>query len=568
MIKKSFYVASLALLAIQVGVPQFNASESTQTIVTSQSTGYATEHPTKAQVKAAQPTDIVVFEDNVVAESVSNVLGIQVGNVTVEDMTRVTDLVFLTPVASLSGLEYAVNLRSIEAIIGNISDLTPLANLTKMEDLDLRANKITDISALASLTKLVNLNISYNQVSDISAIKDATGLKSLYVEENNISDISALTNLTQLDDVEMPFNKITDITPLSNATALRRLGLGYNEISDISALSNMSNLEMLSLPVNKISDFSPIQANAKLNADLKGQTVILPPKTVYTAEPVIFNVNGENGKQYPVNMGVPNEVVTRLTGSTTINFNSPYKMQYSASFAQFVTHLDKTWKDEESINEGKALSDDELKTLFNVVDMGEPYTVDQSAIDYHTPGTYQVTFETAADTINTSLVIVDVKPVITVSNSTVQIKLGETIADYLESFGITATEIIDGDLTHRIIFDDSKVDYNSVGSYQVDFKIIDDEGNEANVAGNVTIEDAPIVTPEVEKSEIEIEEKTTVSDTKSEIEEQTTKSEADTIAMTTDKQTLASTGNKTSVLIIALSLITTGLFAQKRKTIK
>ena len=59
-------------------------------------------------------------------------------------------------------------------------------------------NQISDISALSSLTKLEALDLSRNQIRDVSALSDLkqeTHLEHLFLSHNQISDISALSGL-------------------------------------------------------------------------------------------------------------------------------------------------------------------------------------------------------------------------------------------------------------------------------------------------------------------------------------------------------------------------------------
>ena len=61
-------------------------------------------------------------------------------------------------------------------------------------------NNISDISALAGLTNLRDINLWGNNISDISPLADLTGLWYLVLWGNNISDISALVDNAGLSD--------------------------------------------------------------------------------------------------------------------------------------------------------------------------------------------------------------------------------------------------------------------------------------------------------------------------------------------------------------------------------
>ena len=162
-------------------------------------------------------------------------------------------------ISDLTGLEFATNLGALwldgEEVTGGIwrnsnsvSDLSPLAGLTRLEELDLWKNAVSDISPVAALTQLTHLGLLGNAVSDISPVAGLTNLETLSLDSNSISDISAVAGLTNL----------------------RRLQLNNNFISDISAVVGLTNLMRMRLAWNKISDLSPLVANRGLGS---GDTV-------------------------------------------------------------------------------------------------------------------------------------------------------------------------------------------------------------------------------------------------------------------------------------------------------
>ena len=76
-----------------------------------------------------------------------------------------------------------------------ISDVSPLAGLTTLEDLSLAKNAISDISSLSGLTKLINLDLANNAISDISSLLRFTDLEELSIGGNPIQDFSLFSTL-------------------------------------------------------------------------------------------------------------------------------------------------------------------------------------------------------------------------------------------------------------------------------------------------------------------------------------------------------------------------------------
>lgn len=142
---------------------------------------------------------------------------------------------------------------------------------------------------------------------------------------------------------------------------------------------------------------------------------------------------------------------------------------------------------EQSAPEGSTLTDAQLLDLFNVTaednDGIDYIKVDTSKVDFNTPGRYSIIF-TAYDIYGMKsneyysiIEVTDVIPTIETDSDEIDIVLGsgQTISDVLN---IDASELEDNDLTSEVIIDDSQVNYNQEGSYQVILSVTDDEGNE------------------------------------------------------------------------------------------
>jgi Leucine-rich repeat (LRR) protein len=167
-------------------------------------------------------------------------------------------------IANLSGLEYCINLISLDLRDNQIGDISALAGLTKLEWLDLSYNLISDISPLASLTNLKWLYLYNNEIVDVSPLAGLTKLLYLYVQSNQIVDISPLASLTNLTRLLLFTNQISDISGVAGLTKLTWLYLHENQISNISPLVNLTNLTQLDLSDNQVSGIAPLGNLTKL----------------------------------------------------------------------------------------------------------------------------------------------------------------------------------------------------------------------------------------------------------------------------------------------------------------
>ena len=110
-------------------------------------------------------------------------------------------------IADLTGLEYAVNLTTLslsQIYVDNgwhqnpISNLSPLASLTNLVELDLSFTGVSDVSALASLTNLETLLLGYTAVSDVSPLLGLSSLSRLDLEGCPLSYASIHTHIPAL----------------------------------------------------------------------------------------------------------------------------------------------------------------------------------------------------------------------------------------------------------------------------------------------------------------------------------------------------------------------------------
>jgi len=144
----------------------------------------------------------------------------------------------------------------------------PLANLRKLETLNLRSNQITNLVALTQLTKLRTLALTGNRINDLRPLAGLRQLKSLDLSQNKLTDLGPLTGLTNLESLHLQNNQITDLRPLANLRQLKVLSLQNNRVADrppmdLAPLARLTALTELHLTNNQIIELNPL-------AELKG----------------------------------------------------------------------------------------------------------------------------------------------------------------------------------------------------------------------------------------------------------------------------------------------------------
>ena len=140
-----------------------------------------------------------------------------------------------------------------------ISNITPVAHLKHLIQLELDYNQIKDITPLEKCKKLTQLQLFNNQVQDLKPLEKCIQLTRLQLFNNQIKDLKPLEKCTQLYKLNLNNNYISDLHPLEKCTKLRLLYLANNRITNmpltlVNALPNLfaSGLELEGNPIQNI----------------------------------------------------------------------------------------------------------------------------------------------------------------------------------------------------------------------------------------------------------------------------------------------------------------------------
>ena len=242
--------------------------------------------------RTENPSDFVNIPDDQLAGYVRRTLGLEesepITHSKIKELTRLEVKYSKPYVYDLKGLDKATNLTYLQLSFPyHISDITPLAKLTKLQELYIYDSSISDLSPLAGLTqlthltflrgyvedltplagltKLTELNLGRNMVRDITPLENLTELTRLDIHDNPLSDISPLANLRNLNSLYLNNNRIINLTPLASLTQLQGLTIHYNRVSDLTPLADLSQLSFLSIHDNLISDLTPLNGLVQLN---------------------------------------------------------------------------------------------------------------------------------------------------------------------------------------------------------------------------------------------------------------------------------------------------------------
>ena len=137
-------------------------------------------------------------------------------------------------------------------------------------------------------------------------------------------------------------------------------------------------------------------------------------------------------------------------------------------------------------------SSDKVKLSVEKFDVdGIAHDEESQTITLGAIGTFEITVSATDDSGNTSkekvsLVVEDhTQPVLLLSQTMFSMTAGDVAPNYM---GVAqASDNVDGDLTARISVDASDVNYNSAGTYEVVYTVLDSSGNATVMTATVTV---------------------------------------------------------------------------------
>jgi Leucine-rich repeat (LRR) protein len=177
-----------------------------------------------------------------------------------QNLTRLRTLVLnSTSVIDLQPINNLRNLIELDLNNTSVVDLTPLRELRNLRALSLSNTPVTDISVLSELPALHTISLNGTQISNIEPIGRRKYIYSLDVSRTRTASLEAIAHLTTspyyLDIAE---TQITDLSPIKNFKNLKSLDLSRTNISDLSPISGLTNVDYLYLENSRVHDLSPI----------------------------------------------------------------------------------------------------------------------------------------------------------------------------------------------------------------------------------------------------------------------------------------------------------------------
>ena len=165
-----------------------------------------------------------------------------------------------------SGISALKNLKKLDLSNTNVSDLSPIASLTQLEELVLidLDRGLSNLSPLENMTNLKSLNLSGTDVADLSPLSRLKKLEILNLSGSNVSSIEPLRTVNSLRILNLDSTEVADIRIVLFLTKLRNSGPGFSFEN-----SGAANSDNVLWGLSKIEN--SIERYAATVAYLKGQ---------------------------------------------------------------------------------------------------------------------------------------------------------------------------------------------------------------------------------------------------------------------------------------------------------
>ncbi|MEM7383801.1 MAG: leucine-rich repeat domain-containing protein [Verrucomicrobiota bacterium] len=180
---------------------------------------------------------------------------------------------------SLEGLEHAINLHHLHIQTDGSIDTTPLTPLTNLTTIRIEhrgtietdfarrmtflriaeLGQVRNLSGLANKHRLERLAATGPEFTDLAPLQFTSRLQSLDIRGSRVSDLEALRGLTRLESLQADNTRIAFLNPLRTHRFLRDLTVRRCNLHSLGPLRAFETMSHLDVRDNVIADFTPIQ---------------------------------------------------------------------------------------------------------------------------------------------------------------------------------------------------------------------------------------------------------------------------------------------------------------------
>lgn len=147
-----------------------------------------------------------------------------------------------------------------------LKDLRFVADLPKLQILELQGNSLPTLAGIDSLKQLREFACASNFIRDLRPLDSMASIRQLKLPDNEIRDISGIAHMTQLLQLDLAGNPITTIAPIADWRQLKSFSVyRCNELHDIAPIGSWTGLEDLNISFLDVPGFSLSMLTAHTN---------------------------------------------------------------------------------------------------------------------------------------------------------------------------------------------------------------------------------------------------------------------------------------------------------------
>ncbi|MEI6408284.1 MAG: hypothetical protein WCR52_02780, partial [Bacteroidota bacterium] len=153
----------------------------------------------------------------------------------------------------------------------SLNDLSPIAELGKLEILDFSYTMVNDLGPLSRLSNLECIFCGSTLIKDLSPLVDLKKLKYIFCGLTKIKDLSPVAKIKSLTHLFCFETLIEDISGLRTLDNLQEFSCSYTKVIDLAPIRSLVNIQALALNSSRVTDLSPILPLIKKGKVVKWQ---------------------------------------------------------------------------------------------------------------------------------------------------------------------------------------------------------------------------------------------------------------------------------------------------------
>ncbi len=204
----------------------------------------------------------VTFTDEAIEDSIREIIGANQAEILYSNMLwGITEFTLPETSTSLQDLAHLPNLISVTAKGNTLDSLLPLAELTRLETVELTGCRFPsdDLAAFVSLPLLNSLTLSNCGLSTIDALAGTQYLSYLDLSQNTLRKLDVITDMTALQELNLSHNAVTSLSALKSLDKLTTLDISYNAVQTLSPLSSCIQLTSLNADNNRLYNLEGVE---------------------------------------------------------------------------------------------------------------------------------------------------------------------------------------------------------------------------------------------------------------------------------------------------------------------